>query len=102
MTSPRSKIKGTGGERQLRAILEDLFHRRFRKTGAGEPWDLETADGEDDDPIRVVATRPDRGFWLVTMRPVDWYRNHEEHQIQVEVKRWARFAHHTIYEETFR
>ena len=103
MTSSRSKIKGTGGEREIKLILERLTGRRFRKTGAGAPWDLETVDNDyRQGPIRILATRPDRGEWLLSMHAGDWARDLKTQEIRVEVNRWAKFWHHSEYEETFK
>lgn len=102
MTSSRSKIKGTGGERELKALLTQLCNRRFRKTGAGEPWDLEAPGTNEEEPIQILATRPDRGRWLLTMTPWDYTKSWATTEIRVEVKRWAKFWHHSEYEETFK
>jgi hypothetical protein len=97
-----SKQKGTGGEREIKLILEELFGREFRRTSPGCAWDMETVDSaHDEGPIEVLATRPDRGQWLVSMPPKHWWKDPYSQEIRVEVKRYKKHAHHTIYEETF-
>jgi hypothetical protein len=98
MANPARK-KGTGGENEVRLLLETLFGRPFRRTHAGCEWDLETADGAAGAPLFVLATRPDYGRWLVSMDPTDWASDVTTRPIRVEVKRYARFAHHAIFEK---
>ena len=97
------KKKGTGGENEIKEILELEFGREFRRTSPGCAWDLETIDNAyDQGPIDIVATRPDRGRWLLSMPPQHYGRDPGSQVIRVEVKRYARFALHKIYEETFK
>lgn len=106
MTNPPKK-KGTAAETTLRSLLEDITGREFRRTEPGCKWDLETADDGsrsqlyESEPIRVLATRPDRGEWLLTMTPDEWMWDPNTRPIHVEVKRYARFALHTIWERKF-
>jgi hypothetical protein len=95
------KRKGTGGETELRRLLEALFDRPFRRTAPGSAWDLEAEGHVTDPPICVLATRPDNGRWLVSMTPEGWLGDPFAAEIRVEVKRYARFAHHMIYESKF-
>lgn len=103
MANP-SRKKGTAGEVELMAILEQVTGRSFRRTHAGCRWDLETtdhADYGDLPPVFILATRPDRGRWLLSMTPIDWacpINGTGPVPIRVEVKRYARFALHKIYE----
>ena len=53
--------------------------------------------------MEALATRPDRGRWLITI-PIEDYLTllgPSEYGADVEVKRYARFAIHAIYEDTF-
>lgn len=53
--------------------------------------------------VEGLATRPDRGQWLVTIRLDDLFHILREHgdSAHIEVKRYARFALHTIFEKKF-
>ena len=104
MANP-SKQKGTGGETEL---LNMLGREGLVRTPPGTVWDLDRPGW--DPPVRVLATRPDRGQWLFTMDLFDFDRFLAEHdasddpfltQVQVEVKRYKAFAHHTIFESKF-
>ena len=98
------RAKGTAGETELRRLLEELTNRRFRRTSAGCQWDLETMDDvfPKEYPISILATRPDHGRWLVSMPPEQWLLDWRLFPIRVEVKRYARFALHTIYGSKFK
>lgn len=102
MSNP-SKQKGTGGETELLRLLEAETGRKFRRTAASSRWDLETADGESvpAGPINILATRPDKGQWLLSMTLFDWTLDFTRAEIRVEVKRYVRFSLHTIYEMKF-
>lgn len=108
MANP-SKKKGTGGETELRDILE-LSGLGFVRTSPTMPYDLTNADPArlELEPLEVLATRPDRGEWLITMRVKDFaflltltggitsvWETH------IEVKRYARFALHNIFTKKF-
>jgi hypothetical protein len=102
------KQKGTGGETELLRLLEQRFPlRRWRKCENGHPWDIETVDEYPDgvgtgNVIRILATRPDRGQWLLSMPLIAYAMGDADvDPIQVEVKRHARFAHHSIFESKF-
>lgn len=99
-----SKQKGTGGEREVKRAAEaagftvdrmppsSIFDLRLH----GKPSMAGRA-------VNALATRPDNGQWLVSI-PLDefldllGYRGYGAH---VEVKRYARFALHTIYQSKF-
>jgi hypothetical protein len=110
VTTSRSKAKGTAGEREVRqAFAEWLGDGWLRRTAPSCAWDLEHVDP---DPtigrFDVLATRPDRGRWLATvsLRTLAYLlavleEHGERFELRVEVKRYRRFALHTIYEETF-
>lgn len=101
------KQKGTGGETELRQRLEEMgviVHR----TSAGSTYDLDR--GNKPDGHKVLATRPDRGRWLVTITAEDWaslvntadqFYDIADLPIHIEVKRYKRFALHSLYEEKF-
>jgi hypothetical protein len=108
MANP-SKKKGTGGETEVMAKLNfGLADRDFRRTAPTLPYDVASVGWSP--AIDVLATRPDRGEWLVTVRLADFImlldafdRNHEPffQEVHVEVKRYARFALHSIFEGKF-
>ena len=101
-----SKDKGTGGERELQRLLESMMpHRIWRRTAPTSSWDIETADsfpGQTGHIIRVLATRPDRGEWLLST-PLAAFALGDVNvdPIWVEVKRHKAFAHHSIFNEKF-
>lgn len=107
-----SKQKGTGGETELRKLLEERgLH--FVRTPASSDYDLTNArpDVLELEPLEVLATRPDRGEWLMTMRLNDFVDlltaaaaapwSPGVWETHIEVKRYARFALHTIFEKKF-
>ncbi len=61
-----SKKKGTAGETELLAELLELLPH-LRRTPPGSKWDLEHQGDEGAVVFDILATRPDRGRWLVTM-----------------------------------
>lgn len=112
----RPKAKGTKGETELRILLEEQG-LSFRRTAPTFEWDLDNAEPGFLElyPLEVLATRPDNGEWLMTMRLenfVDLLTAHREltgnlYNVQhvwethIEVKRYKKFAHHTLFEEKF-
>ncbi len=108
MANPPKK-KGTAAETELRDIL-DLQGLGFVRTPPTTTYDLTNAVPErlELEPLEVLATRPDRGEWLVTMRVKDFAyllkltggitTTWETH---IEVKRYKRFSLHTIFEKKF-
>lgn len=109
MANP-SKKKGTGGETELLRLLADEG-LAFVRTPPTTTYDLtnEVPGRLELTPLEVLATRPDRGQWLVTMRLEDFahlLRQSDANydgvwETHVEVKRYARFALHTIFESKF-
>lgn len=109
MSNP-SKQKGTAGETELKRLL-DGFGLPFERTPASSTYDLTNANPTRLEllPIEVLATRPDRGRWLVTMDLSDFaallsltYAQEYGHwETHIEVKRYARFALHNIFEKKF-
>jgi hypothetical protein len=112
MANP-SKKKGTAAENEVIKGLEDSG-MTFKRTLPGTPWDVERNryEGRDDSGDRwmfVLATRPDYGRWLVTTSLEDFawlLRNLKDDAFypvspKIEVKRYARFSLHRIWEEKF-
>lgn len=112
MANP-SKAKGTLGENEVRdaLALERVFVTR---TSPSVPWDLQRPPGKQGAyDLEALATRPDRGEWLVTLRLSDFGRLVAESDevrdiessprlgLHVEVKRYARFALHSIWNKKF-
>ena len=97
----KPKAKGTGGETELVGYLQAAGFPASR-TSPGMKHDI-TIVGNRERPLEVLATRPDRGQWLLTMRLEDFndlYRT-SMRQAHVEVKRFKKFAHHSIFESKF-
>jgi hypothetical protein len=109
MANP-SKKKGTAAENEVITGLYDA-DMTFRRTLPGTPWDVERNSDDDgaDEWLFVLATRPDYGRWLVTMSLADFawlLRNLKDDAFysvspKIEVKRYARFSLHRIWEEKF-
>ena len=101
MANPPKK-KGTGGETELLRLLAKLPGSTLVRTPASSNVDLARPGGEP--VINVLATRPDRGEWLITMdletfKTLVWAW--ERSALRVEVKRYARFALHAIWQKKF-
>lgn len=105
MTLKRPKDKGTKGENEVLAILEDLTGRKFHRTPPGCKWDIESTDdytfGDPLPVINILAIRPDRGEWLFSMTPRGWFDDPSRCPIHVEVKRFATSRIHSIFKEKF-
>lgn len=106
MTSSPSKQKGTAGETELLRILQPWLPRLVRNPSSSIA-DLTSLplDGVEFEPIQALATRPDRGRWLIAIEAdvFGWLASSVQYQtpIDIEVKRHAKFAHHKIFEEKF-
>jgi len=96
-----SKAKGTAGETELLRAFE-LAGFPAMRTAPSQTHDI-TLVGDHTDPLDVLATRPDRGEWLLTVRLEDFVNLYRDstRQAHVEVKRHARFAHHAIFTSKF-
>ncbi len=100
-----SKQKGTGGETELLRLFEEAGFTTNR-TGAGEVYDLRVIGyllGQAGTAVEALATRPDRGRWLVTVelpRFIEFLRC-SGLSAHVEVKRYKRFSLHGIWESKF-
>lgn len=116
MANP-SKHKGTDGETELLRLLnERVGPFLLRRSPSGALADLyqDALDGssafELEDMIDVLATRPDFGEWLVTLRATDlreilyalWANTGSRLALRIEVKRYKRFSLHTIFAGKFR
>jgi hypothetical protein len=111
MANPPRK-KGTSGETELLRLL-DANGLTMRRTPAASTYDLLREGDAAPPPIEALATRPDRGRWLVTLRAEDFAQlvaavdddrrasNLPLDEVHVEVKRFARFSLHTIFEGKF-
>ena len=109
MANP-SKAKGTGGETELLRALETYGLDGLRRTSPGQLFDIER-DGHN--PVEALATRPDHGQWLVTVKLDDFAEMYaaldQDSQdewrrwvgLRIEVKRYKRFSLHTIFEGKF-
>lgn len=102
--APRQK--GTLGEREVLVRLQCIYgEEQVVRTPPSSRVDIIAGDTRDF-PIGVLYTRPNRGRWLVTLSASDFEDlltafTHPP-RLDVEVKRHARFAHHTIYEAKFK
>lgn len=115
MTNPPKK-KGTAGETELRSLIVAFIVAAYRYIDAGTAeravermpasagYDLRVL-GADGHRVEVLATRPDRGQWLVTLRLQDfldlWNAGQYPPDLHIEVKRYARMIWHTIFTGKF-
>jgi hypothetical protein len=103
MSNP-PKQKGTAGETELVRMLQAEGVPAWRNPPSAI-FDVSVpGDYDGMRVIEVLATRPDRGQWLVTLTFKDFmflYDRDVRYPLAVEVKRYARFAHHKIYEAKF-
>lgn len=104
------KQKGTTGEREVMELLHEAGFNGAVRNPPSATWDITSPSGATElgaEPLEVLATRPDRGRWLATVdlftllhwlqtAGPDWYP-----ELRVEVKRYARFSLHTIFEKKF-
>jgi hypothetical protein len=110
MANP-ARQKGTGGETELLRLLASLGVEVHRMPAASR-WDLDR--GNKPEGHSVLATRPDRGRWLVTMTVEAWadlvkvadrYYSLDDGiaegtlPLHIEVKRRKTLAHHTLFEQ---
>lgn len=102
MSNP-SKQKGTGGETELKGELEGTIRGLVRTPPTS---DVDLAAPGHGERFRLLATRPDRGRWLISM-PLEefralWSTAYPEEfgpAVGIEVKRHKAFAHHSIFEK---
>jgi hypothetical protein len=105
-----SKQKGTGGETELLRLLAERGIEVKRRE-AGAIRDLRREGREP--ALKALATRPDRGQWLLTIDfdtfcafvhndDVDAEEvSAQPVSLDIEVKRYARFSLHSIFEKKF-
>ena len=100
MSNP-PKQKGTSGEREV-VDRGKGFNLDIYRTPPGAPYDA-IVRGSTGRRIKALATRPDYGQWLVSIPIEDFYHLLAEHGdgALIEVKRYKKFAHHTLYEGKF-
>lgn len=95
------RAKGTNGETELLRILNERGFKFVRRP-AGARTDLKHLATDPGAVIlfTLLATRPDRGEWLITMSLDQFFEAFapETDTIEIEVKRHKKFAHHTLYE----
>jgi hypothetical protein len=100
MANPPRK-KGTKGEGE---VLKKLVERGFiaKRTSSGTVYDI-AVEGSTGRTINILATRPDNGQWLVTLKLDDLLHTMYAHDdtIHIEVKRFKRFSIHGIFESKF-
>lgn len=96
MANPPKK-KGTAGESELLRFLGGRFHR----TAPTLPFDLRRTGPAP--VVNALATRPDRGQWLITIDLPTFMRltNENENEVRIEVKRYKKFSLHTIWNKKF-
>lgn len=106
MANPPRK-KGTQGEAEVLQALQ-LWLPRLVRNPSSSISDLTSPPLDQDsslEAISVLTTRPDRGKWLATvdLDVFGWLASGVEEvvPIDIEVKRHAKFAHHSIWEEKF-
>lgn len=107
MANP-SKQKGTGGETELVKLL-DQFGIFTARTSPSTKWDLVRLGPNNKDAMPALATRPDRGEWLVTLSLHDYaalvrfadIQTGKDTPLRIEVKRYKRFSLHSIWQEKF-
>jgi hypothetical protein len=92
------RAKGTGGEREVLRRFRDAGVPVFRSPASATVDLYREADG---DPLHLLATRPDGGGWLVSLPLDELITLVGERPLQIEVKRYRRFKHHTLYESKF-
>lgn len=99
-----SKQKGTSGELEVLRRLEAIYGTGVVvRTLPASRVDIIATGAYP--TIGVLYTRPDRGRWLVTLSASDFEDLLEFAtpialpRLAVEVKRHAKFAHHSIYEQ---
>lgn len=103
MSNP-SKQKGTAAETELLRLMS-MDTNGLVRTPPGKNYDLYRPSHPEytaASPIQLLATRPDYGDWLVTMRLRDFLAlDDNRRELNIEVKRYTKFAHHTIFTEKF-
>lgn len=97
------RAKGTSGETELLRLLNEKGFKFVRRP-AGARTDLRHSASKQlpgTPLITLLATRPDRGQWLFTINLDDfcYLFAPDMENIEIEVKRRKKFAHHSLYEQ---
>lgn len=104
MSNPPKK-KGTGYETELVRFFDgEVFTACRLENGSRHDIKVRSIGVEDDRIVEALATRPDRGHTLVSVRLEDFFDLLEDAGwagANIEAKRWARFAHHEIFRKKF-
>jgi Holliday junction resolvase len=101
--------KGTAGETELLRTLRSCGFEGFVRTPSSSNYDL---DQPGHGPvIEVLATRPDRGDWLMTIDLTDFVSllawatsgyGEGPWAVHIESKRYKRFSLHSIFRSKFK
>jgi hypothetical protein len=95
-----SRGKGTRFETK---ILRRLINAGFkaRRMPMGARYDIEVDGYPDLEPIRALATEPDRGQTLVTVDLNDFLGLllYSGIAARIECKKWRSFPHHTLWKK---
>lgn len=103
MANPPKK-KGTAGETELLRLLAGYGITVQRRAASARHDLFREGLGA---PVEVLATRPDRGEWLLSIRLDDFAELIREADdtwappLHIEVKRFKSFAHHRIFTSKF-
>lgn len=97
------RAKGTAGETELLRLLNEKGFKFVRRS-AGARTDLRheaTWPVKNPPTYTLLATRPDRGNWLITMNLETFFAVFapDLENIEIEVKRRKRFSIHQLYEQ---
>lgn len=112
MANP-SKKKGTGGETELLRKVNEAWRKVFgrdllRRNPPSTITDLGPVNPglTKHRKIGVLATRPDKGRWLITLDLNDFLdvfcNAGYDPWLEVEVKRYKRFSLHSTFEQKFK
>jgi hypothetical protein len=96
----KSRQKGTGGEREVLKLVQGV-RPNARRTPPGSQFDIESQGTGILSPIKVLATRPDRGRWLAVIDLEQFLEVLELDTLRpllVECKRRKTYSHHTMFE----
>lgn len=98
------KQKGTGGERELvMAFSAAGFYPKRTSPGLEYDIDVPSAPHMGGRQVDALATRPDRGRWLVTITLPEFLDllGYRGYGARVESKRYHRFSLHSLFEGKF-
>jgi len=98
----KPRQKGTAGETELlRALQDEPQFKGIVRAPAGSRTDLHRPGGPFAIKLKALATRPDRGQWLITVDLADFLvmTQMTNETWEIEVKRRKTFAIHTMFEK---